>query len=356
MLKMLAPSTPGRRAVLARRVVIASALAVALCTAWMATLLINDPATAHPTVQMRSVERDGDYVAWTTVFAGADAHASAYYAADGRPDRVLLLRQGQVPALLAGEDVSPLRIFPPPETVFAQSTGFLDFPVPRSDCPPPTGGCLEGSVPVLAWVKGDAWRGSRVEDARLETLEREHGASSEGPVGVIVVHSRAHILTFSWTLPLAAALATAVGLAATAVWVHAERRHARSRPDLGGLGFAPPDGVGAEERLRLVRLTALYVESVGRSFVVSGFAILGATALVLHLGLPLSLDVSAGHFHYVPDAGERVDTLLIGGPLTVCAFALAVWGVAYARVRREIGRWRELSDRFERDAARMLGA
>ena len=358
MLRSLAPPGPPRNARRARAALLACAVVVVLSVLAAAVpVLTSDPA-APESFLLHYVERDGDYVAWGDASHVAWRHVAVSWMANGSVERVLLLRQGDVARLVAGEDVEPIATFDAGFVGARLSTGEMDYDGVAADCPPPTGGCIDASIPVLVWVEGSAWRGMDVAKPQWSTSTQEFRGGGAGfgggwgPVSYARVETSRSMHAAARAAEWTALAAGLLGAGAAAWWLVEEARSPRGpAPRMG----APP-GATTEEMLRLVRLASLYVEGIGRSFLVSALAIVAATVAVLWLGLPPVLSAARVQFAYLDGGFERALALFALGPAFVGFVALVAWGVSYARVRRELREWRDLSARFDAQAADVLGA
>lgn len=353
LLSSLDPHPASRLARRARAAAFLLTGVVIFCTlAYALPIFVDDPRDP-PFFNYRAIERDGDFVAWAPVFGGREETAHVRWSSNATPDRVLLLRQGDVEAVLAGQDVAPLQEFAA-TGVFDRGMGRLSFRVPSPDCPPPTGGCIDASMPVLVWLKGDAWRGAAVADARHHQVQNQGGGAIgwEGPVGygVSIVNARVGVMGPVWmgVGTAAAVLATLCAL----TFLVAQVRLLRRAPRRDRLPL--PAGAGTEEMLRVVRLSGLYVETIQRYFLVSAAFIGLATLAVVGLGYPPLLEAAKRQFQF----GDAMWTAFyfLAVPLWTAGIALVFWAAAYLRVRRELREWREAARGFEEDAARILGA
>lgn len=343
---------------IARRTALLATTLVVLATLAHGWSIAVDEPHRPPLVGMFAIERGEDYVAWTRVFA-SDDHVSVWYIANATPERVMLLIPAQLDRLLAGEEPAALMAFGAPEGAGRASFGRFDFRAPRPECPPPTGQCDEETIPLLVWAKGDAWSGAARTDGEHYSVLHDNwdgpiveGEAREGPVRPDLTIAQTRIVrTAPFWLGLAAAGA---GVGALAVLAHAllELR----RRDEVALVPAAPSTESTETMLMLARLTALYVEAIQRSFAVSLAAILGVTAAVLLLGLPPMLDRASAQFRNMWELNDLHVALFVGAPVHVMLVALVLWWVGYARVQRELARWRDRAQRFEAEAGRILGA
>lgn len=302
------------------------------------------------------VERGEDYAAWTRVFAPRD-HASAFYRANETPDRILLVRLGDVDALLRGQAVEPIEEF----SATGRSLGpftmdRLHFDVPTPDCPPPTGGCIDATVPAIVWLKGDAWRGAATTDAAYYTLLHEGWTGPvsderhDGPIHAALAYRRASIVHAAPFWLGVAAFAGAVAVAAALAHAVLELRKPRA-PIVPSL----PRAESTETMLMLARVTALYVDAIRRSFLVSLAAILAVTVAAMALALPPVLELMSRTLQHMWELAEQHAALFALTPLLAAFVALTLWAVAYVRVQRELKEWRRRARRFEDEAERIVG-
>lgn len=333
---------------------VATAFAVVATLAYGIPLAVNDPIVPSSS-DVRYVEKDGDYVAWVQAFAPRHV-VGASFSTNGTLDRLMLLREGDIGQFLAGEPILPIEEFGVP----AIPMGRIAYEPPPSDCPPPTGACRQESAPVLVFVRGTAWRGLDKEgDGRVSqttqtiTLQETISGGTTGPVAFAYAATPLSTARAGeWTQPLGLS-AMGVGLAAATWWVIAAIRSARAQ---AAVGIAAPPGTTTEDMLRLARLVGLYVESIGRSFLVSALAIISAVILLLALALPALMRVAWEAYAYRPDVYAWTFAFFTCVVVYLGLVVAAHWAVSYVRVRRELHHWRALADRVDAEAARIIGA
>lgn len=352
MLRTLAPRRTGA-ARAARAIMLASAAVVAVAAlAYGWPVSVNDPIVPGVIV-VHYVEKDADYVAWVNVFAPRHVVGGSY-GTNGTADRIVLLRDADLPRLLAGEDVQPIQ-----ELDVSPIHGRIAYAPPPPDCRGPDGGCDDASQPILVFVKGSAWKGmDRAKDLRVSETTQTIGfqqtswSGGQGPVAFGYTAAPLSTLeTGRWAQPVGFA-AMGLGALASLAWSLLEARATRAE---GRARLTAPAGASTEEMLRLVRLTGLYVESIRRSLLVSALAIVGTVVVLLAFAVPAVLRVASEAFAYMPDAYFWTLAFFACVPPFFGLVCLAHWTVSYVRVRLELRHWRDMGDRFDRDAAALLG-
>lgn len=354
-LPSLAFTETSRAATVARRTLLgATAVVIALSIVYAGGLFAGSaPAERHHLY--RGIEVNGDYFAYASVFGGFDGDVMAVRYMATRPthppDHVAIYRHGDLAALLRGADVAATH---EPTPVSRSGGHLVTFPPIPADCPPPTGGCTQESVPIIVWTKGSAWKGTGESSLiSYEVVEtRTYGSNGfhgDGPILYGFERESEFLVHGSRWVVIASALAGLVAIGAAAAWIVAERRALRSPHAALRL---PAPGHGTDSLLATLHLTSLYVDTIRRYFVVSAFVILFLAGATMYVALPPVLARAYGNlvwFGYQPT--EVLFVLLV--PF-VAAVAFVHWGIAYARVRRELARWSDLSRRFEAETARIL--
>lgn len=336
----------------------ATALVVVAALAQGSTMAFHEPRREIIT-HVGVIERGDDYVAWMRV-GGMSDHASVLYWANGTPDRVALLRMGDVDRILRGDPVEAIQEFPARTGPVLERITFgrIHFDVPRPECPPPTGGCIDATVPAVVWVKGDAWRGTTTAEAQHYTILQEgwegplvEGERHDGPVRPDAAYRSQALVAAAPAWLTTAAIAGAVALLALGAHVLLELRRQRA-PIVPPL----PRAESTETMLMLARVTTLYVDAIRRSFLVSLAAILAITTAVMAFGLPPVLERTSETFRHMWEVMEQHVALFVLTPLLVAFVTLVLWAVAYVGVRRELKDWRRRSRGFEDEAERIVGA
>jgi hypothetical protein len=325
--------------------------AVALTVLAAGLLLANPPRDCCLTVQSTQ-QGDGYFVA-VEAFGFPGRHVSGHWSTHaGTPDRVLLLSgQDAVRVLAGGEPERVLGEWRPSTAHGELAFGEVAFRLPEFRCSGPNGGCNDGDLPTLVWLRGDDWKGTPWRALEGHTMEPQ-GDSGVGGSGPLLFRGRVGSAFVVAAVPLlcwAAVVAAGSAVVAAAVW-GAQARRRRAPP-------APPDAhaTGTEQMLRLLHLSELYVATIARYFLVSAAVIVALAALAMYLALPPALE-----------AAEAAMLDLPGEPLAVTSLALALaipfatgvafvfWAAQYRRVRAEVRRWRAISERMAASEARVL--
>lgn len=359
------PKAPSPRPVAWAKAILAiSALLLLLSTSvFAAHVLIETPWESRGSASQQRyqyVEDGRDWLAYADLGSFAGDHVSGTWTTNKGLDRMFLTRMGDVDRLLAGG--TPTQIIQEwrpggrdwQQLSVASNHGYIEFEMPASVCPPPTGACTQESRPVVVWLRGDDWVGTPRRSLTLAYYDYQEGDAVgwQGPVGFrhAVLSDELHGLT-PWYVGAVVLSALACVVSASA-WAWLARRAPRQdEPD------APPfQEVGASEMLRLVRLAELYVATISRYFLLSGAFIVLATGLVMYLALPPLLADAASHYRFTAWYGNAAEITFVSVPLLVAAVAALFWAAQLRDVRRELARWRRFRQGLDEQAAAILAA
>jgi hypothetical protein len=308
---------------------------------------------------MRAIERDEDYFAHQAVFAPRQHVAGAWSTlSQGPPDRIVLVRGGEIDRMLQGlpptevlqewlpgTDEWPIYAGQPDES------GLIQFDMPAIDCSEPRGGCHSDSIPHVVWLRGRAWVGAEEKELRGTRVEYEDFGRSTSAGGVVhfpatTTRPSAHAAT-PWLIG-AVFVGAGVAIASISAWaILARRAPATARP--------APTPPGAEAMLHFLQVAELYVATIARYFIVSAAVIVVLGIAGMYLMLPGLLAQAEATLSYTAYKDVAVFTFALAIPFLV-AVAFAFWFAQYSRVRRELRRWREQTARFEAETARILQA
>lgn len=352
LLPSLASPTPPRAARVARRTLLVAAVVVAALSLSYALLLLTDDTRPLRTYAYRAAVVGDEFLLAAPVSGGfaGDEIAVRYSVREG-PVEVAIFRQGDLPALLRGADVRPLKTLTPDPVL----GGFVvRFERIAATCPPPTGGCIESSIPIIVWRKGTAWIGTQESALAFGRVEHERGLFTdtlrgEAPMTFGIDRTSRLLVQGSRAVVTGAALGALVAAGAAVAWIVIERR-ARLTPSDPPAPH-PPD-VATESLLALVHLRAVYLDTIRRHYAFSAFGIVFLAAASMYAGLPPVLLATYGHLAWFGYEPSMILFVALVPFLAVVAFVH--WGVAFARVRRDLVRWNGLSQRFETEAARLL--
>lgn len=337
-----------------RTVAVVAIAALILTVGWYGlVLLVQDGRADGPGTDVRVVERGGDYAAWVRTAGSERQHHAVSYSGEGPIDRIVLVRQSQLDALLAGGTVDVL-LEVEPRTVGPRSFGTLDFQSVPSQCPPPTGGCTEESAPILVFLKGSGWRGTTSAAARTYAVQYQDDTAYgyDGPFGARVVTTSHSIhSTATWALPITYITAAIAAIATVGLAVLELRRRPTETPFLRVPSEMPTDAM-----LHLVRAGQLYIDGVRRSFLLAVWTIPAVTTVLLFVALPTMQAIVEEQLRFIPRLGAPTFIAFTFVVPFLALLAALFTGIAYWRTRRELRRWRELSAAFEDDARRILGA
>lgn len=368
----LAFSEQPRSVVVAKRVTLVSLAVGVLALSWLVALMGFGLAVDESHREVRyATSKDGYFVFAPVQSGGHERIVSGAYSvspsgAPGSPpswmppERILVTRASDVPRLLAGEAPRHVALSWPGDAGWVDPGPFgggnFAFEPPVADCPPPTGGCIPESRPVLVFLRGSGWVGTAPGALTRAAIDYQDdtGYGGDAPVTVRMVWSVGGATQAAPTLLAVSWGAAAVGALAAIYWLFAGLRaapapHAAARP-------VGPASAATEDMLRLVRLGEIYVAGIRRNLAFSGVGILVAAVVLGVVALPLLYDTIDAFFRFQ-------ETLLMLATITyafaipaLAVFALAYWLDAYVRTRRHLRAWSALSRELQDETDALLAA